>query len=278
MALNLPDLRPVRLADMESGDTALLTAKGNRSRIEYFFTCTSSWILYLLNTYPDIERITYLDADMVFFSSPAPIFEEMANNSIVIIPHRFPQHLRHLEIYGVYNVGLLAFRNDVYGRECLAWWRERCIEWCYDRLEDDKFADQKYLDDWTIRFQQVVDLQHIGANVAPWNWMNYTFQAQAGRITVDDVPLIFYHYQGLKLLNRWVCDPGYFQYGDMPRFTRNLIYIPYLQRLRQARNLLQARVQGISPGYTGIFSRAYGRFTALTRLLNNQLMLLRQPI
>src|SRR5205823_10040223 len=101
-------------------------------------------------------------------------------------------------------VGLMAFRNDSFGRECLEWWRERCLEWCYDRLEGDRFADQKYLDDWPTRFERVVVLQHKGAGVAPWNAMNYQICLQNGRVIVDGQPLIFYHFHGLKIINRWL--------------------------------------------------------------------------
>src|SRR5690242_19008166 len=65
--LDQPNLKPVALADFERDDPALLQAKQNRSRVEYYFTCSPSWPLYLLNRYPDIDLITYLDADLYFF-------------------------------------------------------------------------------------------------------------------------------------------------------------------------------------------------------------------
>ncbi len=45
-------------------------------------------------------------------------------------------------------------RND--GELVRSWWEERCLEWCYARFEDGKFGDQKYLDDWTSRFNKQV--------------------------------------------------------------------------------------------------------------------------
>ena len=71
-------------------------------------------------------------------------------------------NLSHLEQFGRFNVGMVSFRNDVAGLACLSRWREKCIEWCYDRVEDGKFADQGYLDDWPTEHEGVVVLDMQG--------------------------------------------------------------------------------------------------------------------
>ncbi|MDO8722362.1 MAG: hypothetical protein Q7J31_09050, partial [Syntrophales bacterium] len=164
---DLPEVELISLPDFEKDDEPLVWAKQNRSQVEYYFTCTPSLPLYVLNHWPEVNLITYLDADLFFFASPAPLFEELGAGSVAIIGHRFPPHLRDKERYGIYNVGWLSFRRDENGFVCLNWWRERCIDWCYDREEDGRFADQKYLDDWPSRFQNLIVLQHKGANLAP---------------------------------------------------------------------------------------------------------------
>ena len=143
--LDRADLVPIPLDDFERGDAELLAAKQDRSRVEYYFTCTPSLPRYILDRSPQVDLITYLDADLFFYASPEPIFDELGDGSILIVAHRFPPGRPHLWLSGIYNVGLLAFRRDARARECLEWWRARCLEWCYDRMEPGRFADQKYL-------------------------------------------------------------------------------------------------------------------------------------
>ncbi len=270
--LNLPHLRPVALAELEVSDPALFQAKASRSRVEYYFTCSPVWPLYLLNHFPEIDLITYLDADLYFYSDPAPIFEELGQNSILIIAHRFPAQLRYMESHGIYNVGLVSFRNDRAGRQALEWWRERCLEWCFDRAEDGKYGDQKYLDDWPSRFQAVVALQYKGANLAPWNWLNYKISVVDDAAVIDGQPLIFYHFHNLKLFNDWLFDPGVIDYGPMPLTLRRWLYQPYLLALKQTAAEIKALTgEKVSPGSTSLRYNAIRRL--VKRLLQRQLML-----
>ncbi|MEW6237613.1 MAG: hypothetical protein AB1656_19695 [Candidatus Omnitrophota bacterium] len=232
-SLRLSNLIVIPQKEFEQNDEALWTAKGNRSLIEYYFTCSPSLPLYILKKWPSIESIAYVDADLFFFNSPEPIFQEFADRSILICEHRFPDSLKSLEEWGKYNVGLIIFRNDANARDCLQWWRDRCNEWCYDRLEDGKFADQKYLDDWPQRFNGAAVLQHKGAGLAPWNLGNYTLDLNHQPITVDEAPLIFYHYHGLKVLNRWMCDPKLHPFGLTIDSAARWLYRRYMREMRE---------------------------------------------
>ena len=137
--------------------------------MEYYFTLTPSLPLYIFNHFGEVDLITYLDSDLYFFSDPKPIYDEIRTSSIAIIGHRFSSNLRHLDERGVYNVGWMSFRRDKNALDCLEWYRERCIEWCYDRVEEYRYADQKYLDKFPKLFNEVHIIQCKGANLAPWN-------------------------------------------------------------------------------------------------------------
>jgi hypothetical protein len=235
-AMALPGIELIALEEFERGDEELCAAKGNRSRVEYYFTCTPSLALYVLRANPEVELITYLDADLFFFADPEPLFQELGDASVGIIAHRFPPAMRDGERFGVYNVGYLSFRRDAQGLACLGWWRERCNEWCYDRVEEGRFADQKYLDDWPERFPGTVVLAHPGANVAPWNITGGKLDITGSHITVDGAPLIFYHFHGLRQAGPWLYDPNLDEYGVQASHTLiERVYMPYIRELQQVR-------------------------------------------
>jgi hypothetical protein len=273
--LNQPNLKPIKLSDFENDDTALLKAKENRSTVEYYFTCSPSLLLYILNKWPEVDVLSYLDADLFFYSAPDPIYREFGDASILIIPHRHPAEAQHLEkSFGIYNVGLLTFRNDQYALECLQWWRERCLEWCYDRIEDGRFADQKYLDDWPTRFQRVVVLQHKGANLAPWNWMNYKIEMRNGSTTVDGQPLIFYHFHGLKVLSKRLYDiASAGEYQPMPGSLKHLLYPGYMRELKTTEAWVRQWVSEAVIGHSSIRTGAYGLRGLVRKLLSGEVMI-----
>ena len=234
----LPALTPVRLADFEAGNAALAAAKADRSLIEYYFTCTASLLDWVLQHEASVEVLTYLDSDLYFFSDPAPIFDAFEGHSTLIIGHRFPPALADRGIYGKYNVGWLSFRRDANGLACLAWWRDRCLEWCYDRLEEDRFADQKYLDRFEELFDGVLVLDHPGANLAPWNLAGHRVEAVGEQVLVDGAPLIFYHFHQFRRLAPFLWDTNNRANGVKRRpALDNLLYRPYIRALAQAHAL-----------------------------------------
>lgn len=234
--LALPNVVTVPMHEIELRDTSLLAAKRDRSVVEYYWTCTPSIILRLIEKNPEIDILTYVDSDMRFYSSPDAIYNELANNSILIHEHRYCPELQNLaQQGGRFNVGLMQFRKDQTGIEALNWWRDRCIEWCYWRFEDGKMGDQRYLHDWPERFPNVSVLQNVGAGLAPWNHTQYDYKLDKhGNLLVNGAPLVFYHYQSLTIVNTQLIIPaGHTTYP----LTAELIercFVPYADALVSA--------------------------------------------
>lgn len=244
-AANLPSLRVVRLTQLEAFDPELKAVESTRTRVEYYFSCSPCMPRYLMEV-EGIGEITYLDSDLWFFDSPEIVFDELGDGSVAIVPHRFSgsaakTHLKH----GRYNVGWLTFRNDADGRACLEWWRAKCLEWCYDRVEPMRYADQKYLDYFEERFRGVRAITHPGTNLAPWNVGNFVLTQDATGVRVAGRPLVFFHFQGLRRVATDTYDSNLASYGAcLTPVLRTGVFEPYLHALRDAEAFVATRLPG----------------------------------
>jgi hypothetical protein len=276
--MQLPQVRLISLSDFEKDDVELRQAKQNRSPIEYYFTCTPSLPLYILETFPEVDIVTYLDADLYFFSSIEPVYRELGDGSVLIIGHRFPPYLRFREIHGIYNVGMLCFRRDANGFACLHYWRTCCLAWCYDRPENGRYADQKYLDDWPGRFAGVVVLQHKGAGLAPWNLGNYRYSWKNVEFLIDGQPIIVYHFHGLKRINRWITDANTMVFmTKLPGIVKKGVYIPYLEELTTANHSLDTYMRRDLHTNSSIRVSAPEQISLKSRFFN-RLKILKYPL
>lgn len=241
--LAIPGVLPVSLADLEAADPALITARNNRSRLEYIWTLTPALILHAQSAVFPGEMMTYVDADLYFYSSPQPIFDEFEEGHVSIIPHRFAHDAeRQTAMHGRYNVGMMSFANTEPAHRVLKWWREQCLGECCGTPQNGKFGDQKYLDDWLERFEGIVEIRHPGANVGPWNIRRHRITKTNGHLSADGQPLIFYHFHKFEIFGRQLyrCTSR-----EVSRANLRLIYTPYLVALQIA----QARVEKICPAF-----------------------------
>lgn len=274
LKLNLSNVNPIRLEDFEKGDTELTGTKEHRSQVEYYFTCTPSLLLYLFEHHSNLERLTYLDSDFFFFGDPTGVLLDLEESSIGITPHRFPRKLRHLEKnYGLYNVGWITIARDEQGLSCLRLWRKQCIEWCHDRLEDGKFADQMYLDDWPNCYSNLKVINHPGVNLAPYNLANYRVSAREEEILVDQFPLICFHFFGLKNYRGVVFYLSLKRYAAQPTdILLKQIYEPYLQCLARIEKELQPVLSKNirAKSIRGITEKRPLRFSSIAQVLNKK--------
>ena len=231
----LPRVRLLPVAELTQHYPALAAARADRAKLEFYFTCTSWLMRHLLPQLPAGELLTYLDADLYFFSPPGPVYAEIGRASVAITPHRFPASLAHLERYGRYNVGWVSLRHDATGQACAADWATKCAGWCFNRLEAERYADQKYLDAWTSNFPGTVSLMHPGVNAAPWNIKDCTLTAGPQGVHLNGQPLIFYHFHALVHLGRRLYDPSLHKYDAvLSPGLREHVYRPYLGLLQDA--------------------------------------------
>lgn len=199
--------------------------KQSRSWAEFCYTSGSNLIEYLLPWVQPGEFCCYVDADVRFFSDPRVIFDEIADRSIGIVPHRFNERERaRLAKNGEMNVGIVAIRNTAIGQKCVSAWAKDCRDWCFAKNDGPgRFADQGYLDFFERDYgEEVAVIQNLGVNLGPWSIGNFEISERDGNVFVNNDKLVAYHYHeyihGQRLTN-WQLRPTDVQ----------LIYEPYVQ-------------------------------------------------
>lgn len=218
--MSLKNVNLIRLADVETPE--LLTVKNERTRAEYCWTLTPFSPKFVFERAPDVERVTYLDADMCFFNKPDLVFDEFikSNKSVLITEHAYAPEYDHSATNGVFCVQLMIFSRNS-SEKVRKWWEDRCIEWCYARFEEGKFGDQKYLDVWPELFKEDVHvLQHKEAMLAPWNAARFPYSSA-----------IFYHFHALRIINRKKINLGAYK---IPKVVIENIYKPYLKYMDES--------------------------------------------
>ena len=208
-SLHYNQITLITLEDIEFYFPDLLSAKKNRNKVEYFWTLSPHLPLYILKKNPELLSITYLDADLYFYNTPEYLFKDLAQKSVLIIPHRLKgEDKKSEESWGKYNVGCLIFKNDHSSMKILDWWKNKCIEWCYYKVEKNRAGDQKYLDNFENISNNVYPSKLNGAGIGDWNIHYYDYHKVKDSILIkdSDEPVIFCHFNKIFILNKtgWI--------------------------------------------------------------------------
>jgi hypothetical protein len=199
----LPNLHVVRLEQVFANEPRLRLVRSDRTEAEFAFTCTPFAVLEALKRSAPGRWVIYLDSDTLCFGPLSNFLGEYNAASTLVTPHNFSDHMKQQVRFGLYNTGVTGFRADSDGEKCAQWWAERCLEWCYDRLEDGKFTDQKYIEGFARICRNTAVADSPGINCAPWNASGREFKKNGRQVLVDRRPLVLYHFAKVKRVTPW---------------------------------------------------------------------------
>jgi len=159
-----------------------------------------------------VERVIYLDPDIMVFDSLGPIENSLRQASLVLTPHALTPlpaeppvgtfivdgrrvSERLFLSTGVYNLGFLGVARSSESARCLAWWRERVQLSCLAERAYGLFVDQLWMNLAPVFFDHVEVLRHPGCNVAYWNLHERRLHEGNGGYRVNEADsLVFYHF------------------------------------------------------------------------------------
>jgi len=131
-------------------------------------SCFGKWLMDRID-----KPITYIDADIMFFSDIELFHQEIGEKSIGLVRHRIP----YLHTSGEFNVGLVYFKNDGPGRSALRRWSQMMINPQNNySIGFGSCGDQKYLElIKLIHNDHVAVVDEKVGHLAPWNVMTHQY-------------------------------------------------------------------------------------------------------
>jgi len=147
-------------------------------------------------------RVTFVDADCLFFAPPTAADVLLETNWLALTPHMlagaFGDHYvddRALLRSGSINIGFLAIRADSEAFAFLDWWGQRCIADCSADPSTGTYFEQKWLDLAMVLFPGIAIVRSPGFNVAYWNIVRRDLKYVGGsQFMVGGEPLVFAHF------------------------------------------------------------------------------------
>lgn len=215
-----------------STDPLLLNLKNS----EYRYFCWSLASYFSNKLLKKVDSITYIDSDIYFHESIDVIFKEIGSRDVGIFRHRqFPLSTYRPE--GLYNVGVVFFRNSDLGLSVSDWWSDAVLNKKY--REYATCGDQKYLDNFpNLCPKESIYLDENIGHGAPWLWQLYTFvDAHKIKWENQEQDLIFTHFSQFQFNNNsYVPSSMHHIYTPMSEYTTNpnlkLIYDEYFTNLK----------------------------------------------
>ena len=173
-------------------------------------TAVKAHFLEYLMSRRGVNRLLYLDPDILVTDSLAGLFERLDTCGIVLTPHLdadFPDDgLLPDDSYimraGVFNLGFIGVNDGAGARAFLDWWKAKLLNKCVSEPARGYFVDQKFVDLVPTLFDDYHIEKGVGYNVAYWNLHSRRLSASGGGWECNDAPLRFFHFSGYDPLSR----------------------------------------------------------------------------
>jgi len=188
---------------------------------------------YLFRQY-SIDKLLYLDPDILILNSLDPLREDLEEVQVLLTPHLLSplpdddrrQNDHDILQAGCYNLGFLGLRNSLQSKQLLRWWSHNLYHQCIVSFEDNLFVDQRWMDLAPALFDGVRVVRDPGYNVAYWNLHERAVSLQDGP-QVNGQPLRFFHFSGFNPDKPWVVSKHQNRYGMADIGPVRKLYIKY---------------------------------------------------
>lgn len=185
--------------------------------------------------------VLLVDADLMFWSSPEPVFEEIGDARVAVLPHGFAPAAAGLPgvtieshgCYGTFNGGF-SYWADVGAAQRMAALARTCSRADYYTWPNGRvtWGDQGGLSIIEEEFGAHV-IRHHGAAPGPWCIHAQKLEVIDGVIHFGGLPIVSFHYHGIHRVTGGGLLPSYPEYAITAEQERAL-YGPYYAALERA--------------------------------------------
>lgn len=206
-----------------------------KTRAEQIFTLGPLFLNKILAGLPINSWAFYVDSD-VFMYSDIQTDLCLEGKDLVLVPHNHSWwNKRRLSKYGYFNVGIVGLKSSQVGMRAADTWAKLVKQWCFDRAEGDKYADQKYLERLALTYPSQTEQPSREYHLAPWNssFLRIT-RTEDGMIKIRNrKSVVSFHFQGLrKSGSYWIL--GHLPYfGLASKSLINHVYVPYVRAVEK---------------------------------------------
>ena len=269
-----PRISVVELSEIPAISNIYRDFQETRSYAESIISIKPHLIEFYLDQLQPEDYLIYFDADIFFFTSMLSLEQFSTGFEVLLSKHLFPRSMVESVKFGKFNGGMIVFKQSVKSRELLVRWKNQCSEWCKLELSGSRFADQKYLDDFSD-FDGVAALSHPGVNNGQYYFIEtrtFRFSKSLKRVVVDGFPILSFHFHGI-CINKHDISTGFNRYGTPKNLLWVLIFIyfRYLRKIRQESQYIRKTFpdtwfQAICDDDTKFNYRKYLQLLKLTRI------------
>lgn len=174
--------------------------------IEFNTAVKPYYFEYLFRNRPEVDRIYYIDPDIVLYQPVESLDLEWGDSEIMLTPNLIylPETTSTGELaslrHGINNLGFIGIKRGEDSAKFIAWWKERLRIHCKIDKCFGIFVDQKWVDLAPLFFNKIKSVKHPGWNMAWWNFSERKLIETDKSLCVNSIefPLVFFHFSGYK--------------------------------------------------------------------------------
>jgi hypothetical protein len=167
-------------------------------------TAVKASLLEYLIAEKGIDKLLYIDPDVLVTNSLEQVFARLEVSDIVLTSHTnvdYPDDGQSpndslIMTYGVFNLGFIGVNGSENARAFLSWWQTKLRDRCVSDARTGYFVDQKFIDLVPGLFDNYYIEKNPGYNVAWWNIHSRSIGREQGTWMCNDGALYFFHFSG----------------------------------------------------------------------------------